>query len=119
MIITGTTQVAAASQSNNVLEGSSFEFVLEDSVIQAAMILQEDSRYDVQCLFQIGGVTVMQPPFGLIFPSLAAESKIPNNMYHNMIYIGAAAGERLFCSFQNGNTSTAANINWQVRIDTV
>ena len=67
-IITLRTEMAASQQTNNILEGSSFEFLEETSIVRFLAVVETLANYDVQCLFQIGGVTLIQPPFGLIFP---------------------------------------------------
>jgi len=122
-LITGRTSLAASSQSANVLEGSSYEFLQSDSIVVMDAIVvggtTVETSIDVQCLFQIGGVTLMQPPFSRIFNSIDAKEgpgMIPNSLYHNYIRSQAVSGSRLFLSFLNAETS-AHVVNWIVRID--
>lgn len=117
-VITAQTTIAANKQSNNVLEGSSYEFLEMDSIVRLNMVVQNINYPYVQCLFQIGGITLMQPPFGLVFPisSFIENAAIPNDIYHPYVTRGAPAGSRLFLSFTNTFT-TAAVVNWIVRVD--
>jgi len=122
--ITARTSVPANSQTNNVVEGSSFEFLEVNSVIRLNMVVTDNGNYDIQCLFQIGGTTILQPPYALVFPINlfnnypGSDPTIPNEVYHSYITRGASAGERLFMSFTNGG-GTARNVNWVIRIDAV
>lgn len=120
-IITGKTTIAGSGQSPNVIEGSSFEFILNDALVIMSAITVGNSANtdddDVQVLFQIGGVTLIQPPFGLIF-SNPPTTAIPNDLYHNYIRTPAASGARLFMTFLN-NESTSVVVNWIIRIDPV
>lgn len=117
--ITKMTEIDSNKQSNNELEGSSYEFLEMDSIVRLNMVVFDPENYtDIQCLFQIGGITLMQPPFGLVFPcgTLLQDSNIPNDIFHPYITRGAPAGSRLFLAFNNTGANTA-KINWIVRID--
>lgn len=117
-LISGRTQLAANEQTNNVLEGSSFEFIEGDSVVRLNLVNLTQDNENVQCLFQVGGITLIQPPFGLVHPlrTNAEDPAIPNDVYHAYIMRGAPAGSRLFMSFQNTAAGTPA-IAWMLRID--
>jgi len=123
-LITKRTAVTASTQSENVVEGSSFEFLINDSIVRLNMVVARPLNYhEVQSLFQIGGQTLIQPPFGLVFPvedsdEGGTDPSIPNDLYHVYIQRAAAAGERLFLSFLNEGAATA-QINWMIRIDGV
>lgn len=112
------TDLAVNTQGNNVLEGSSFEFLEYDAIVRLNMVVKNPEYYGVQCLFQIGGISLVQPPFGLVYPvaTLNMNSSTPNDIYHPYITRAAAAGSRLFLAFSN--KATAATVNWIVRIDT-
>lgn len=111
----GQTTVPANSDSANVLAGSLFEFITQDSLVMiSAVVVTASNGANVQATFNLGGVALLQPPEGAIF---AAEADtIPNDLYHNIVRIGAAAGERLFLRFHNQD-DTAQDVRWAVRID--
>jgi len=117
-VITAQTILAGNKQSNNVLEGSSYEFLEMDSIVRLNMVVITANHNGIQCLFQIGGITLMQPPFGLVFPiaTYIDDAGIPNDIYHPYVTRGAPAGSRLFLSFTN-TSATTAYLNWVVRID--
>lgn len=117
-VITARTEVEANKQSNNVLEGSSYEFLEIDSIVRLNMVVATAANYKMQCLFQIGGITLMQPPFGLVFPlaTFVNDANIPNDIYHPYVTRGAPAGSRLFLSFTNTGT-TDMYVHWIVRVD--
>lgn len=132
MLITGRTTIAAGKRSENVVAGSSFEFVEQASLIQMAGIVTVPDYYDIQMLFNLGGVNFSEPSFAMIFPLMVTQvgtvaeglglqlnsDGIPNNLYHNYIYAGASPSDRIFMEFINQGTSAAA-VNWLIRIDPV
>lgn len=125
-IITGRTALSANQQTNNILEGSSFEFLEADSIIRLLMVNESPGNDDVQAFFSIGGVILIQPPFGLVYApgALLADNKgaiytdplIPNDVAHPYIVRTAPAGARLFLSLNNTGGGTPA-VRWTVRID--
>lgn len=118
MVLTGTTVIGAGETSPNVLKGSAFEDLIQDSLVQMAAIVQTVGKKTIQCTFNIGGVSMMVPPYALIFPTAAGQATIPNNLYHNYVYIGGNAGDALYMTFANSD-SAAVTVDWLVRIDPV
>lgn len=114
--IQGRTALTANSTSENVVEGSNFEFIAVRSIVTVAAILVSADDADVQAFFTLGGASLLQPPYARLFPG--GDQKIPNNIYHNIVRVGADAGERIFLTFTNGSSS-AQNVNWVIRIDPV
>ena len=109
--------VGANSTSENVLEGSNFEFLEEDSIVMlSAVIPSIANAANLQCTFLLGGAALLTPPFGTIF--VAPANTIPNDIYHNLVRIGGTARERLFMTFQN-STGNAVTVRYSLRIDGV
>ena len=109
--------VAANETSENVLEGSNFEFIEEDSIVMlSAVVPTVANAANLQCTFLLGGAALLTPPFGTIF--VAPALTVPNDVEHNLVRVGGSARERLFMTFQN-NTGNAVVVRYSLRIDPV
>lgn len=99
------------------MEGSNFEFLASDSIVQFSAIVESStSSNELQALFTLGGASLIQPPFGAVFA--AGTTETPHDLFHNLIRVGGSAGERLFLTLRN-DASDAVVCRWALRIDPV
>lgn len=109
-LIADSVSVAANSSSGNVLAGSPYEFVNQDSIVTLALTQPGAAPGDITMDFQIGGESLAsqsQTPFKAPFPTFLDDT---------LIQAGARAGERLFLNLNN-TTVGALVPQWMVRID--
>lgn len=123
--IIGTTTVAANEISDNVVEGSNFEFLAVPSLVMfSALVIPATNASSVDALFTLGGTSLLQPPFGKIFNPVVftgfdgGDKTIPNDIEHNLVRVGGDPGERIFVTFTNDNAN-AQTVRWSLRIDPV
>lgn len=93
--IANTQSVAANSSSGNVLQGSPFEFLAQDSIIVLAITQAGAAATDVTMDFQLGGESLTAQaaiPFKATFPTFETDT---------MVRAGGRAGERLFLNLNN------------------
>ena len=115
------TDVPANTITENVIAGSSFEYLESNSIVTlTALVITPQGYMDLQGLWQLGGTTLMQPPFAEIYSVIdnRDDTSFPNDIHHRLSRAFAPAGARLFLSLQNESTQ-AATVRWQVRIEGV
>lgn len=103
------TSVAANATSANVLAGSPFEFVAQQSVVRLAVTQAGAAPDDVTANFQIGGESIVNAG------NISNRSAFPTFRDDQFAMAGAVAGERLFLSYSN-TTIGALNVDTLIEV---